>query len=103
MDTAVHKYSMGVIGNCSDMRTKTISVYPKFVFWPAHSGMPKRWAADIIQGVETIKKEQELRKVNLITTPIESQIIAQYRQASRLRLQNTTWSINGMFPVLLTG
>jgi trehalose 6-phosphate synthase/phosphatase len=41
------------------------------------------WAADIIQGVETIKKEQELRKVNLITTPIESQIIAQYRQASR--------------------
>jgi trehalose 6-phosphate synthase/phosphatase len=41
------------------------------------------WAADIIQGVAAIKKDQELRKVNLMTSPIESQIITQYRQASR--------------------
>jgi trehalose 6-phosphate synthase/phosphatase len=41
------------------------------------------WAEHIIQGVVAIKKEQELRKVNLITVPIESRIIARYRQASR--------------------
>lgn len=41
------------------------------------------WAADIIQGVTAIKKEQELRKVNLMTVPIESQIVTKYRQASR--------------------
>jgi trehalose 6-phosphate synthase/phosphatase len=41
------------------------------------------WAADIIEDVAAIKKEQELRNVNLITNPIESQIIINYRQASR--------------------
>ncbi|MGA2261319.1 MAG: bifunctional alpha,alpha-trehalose-phosphate synthase (UDP-forming)/trehalose-phosphatase [Acidobacteriota bacterium] len=41
------------------------------------------WATDIIQSVAAIKKEQELRKVNLITIPIESEIITKYRQASR--------------------
>jgi trehalose 6-phosphate synthase/phosphatase len=41
------------------------------------------WAADIIQGVTAVEKEQELRRVNLMTVPVESQIITQYRQASR--------------------
>jgi trehalose 6-phosphate synthase/phosphatase len=41
------------------------------------------WAADIIQSVAAIKQEQEVRKVNLMTIPFESQIITKYRQASR--------------------
>ena len=41
------------------------------------------WAADIIQSTAAIKQEQELRKVNLLTIPIESQIITTYRQATR--------------------
>jgi trehalose 6-phosphate synthase/phosphatase len=41
------------------------------------------WAADIIEGVAAIKKEQESRNVTLITLPIESQIISQYGRAFR--------------------
>ena len=41
------------------------------------------WAADIIQSTAGIKQEQELRKVNLLTIPIESRLVMQYRQAAR--------------------
>ncbi len=41
------------------------------------------WASDIVQNVAAIKKEQELRKVNLMTSVIETEIVDRYRRASR--------------------
>jgi trehalose 6-phosphate synthase/phosphatase len=41
------------------------------------------WAKDIIENLELIKKEQEMRRVNLITPAIESEIIAQFAKASK--------------------
>jgi len=41
------------------------------------------WADDIIRSAEEIKKEQESRKVNLITSGIESQIVKEFSSAAR--------------------
>ncbi len=41
------------------------------------------WAKDIIDNMELIKKEQEVRKVNVISPLIESEIIALYQNALR--------------------
>jgi trehalose 6-phosphate synthase/phosphatase len=39
------------------------------------------WAKDILDSMEAVKKEQEVRRVHLITPPIESEILGKYRQA----------------------
>ncbi|MBN2189497.1 MAG: bifunctional alpha,alpha-trehalose-phosphate synthase (UDP-forming)/trehalose-phosphatase [Chitinispirillaceae bacterium] len=41
------------------------------------------WAKDILESLESIKKEQQQRKVNLITSAIESEIITRFRSASQ--------------------
>jgi trehalose 6-phosphate synthase/phosphatase len=41
------------------------------------------WAKDILAGLETVKKEQEIRRVNLITPAIESEIMAKFTAASK--------------------
>jgi trehalose 6-phosphate synthase/phosphatase len=41
------------------------------------------WAKDILAGLEAIKKEQELRRVNLITPAIESEIMTKFNNASK--------------------
>ena len=40
------------------------------------------WAKDILNSLEAVKKEQSLRRVNLITPAVESQIIAKFTNAS---------------------
>jgi trehalose 6-phosphate synthase/phosphatase len=41
-----------------------------------------RWARDILENLESIKKEQAFRSVTILTPAIESQIITRYRNAS---------------------
>jgi trehalose 6-phosphate synthase/phosphatase len=41
------------------------------------------WAKDFLDSLEVIKKEQELRRVNLLTASIESDIMAKFRNASQ--------------------
>jgi trehalose 6-phosphate synthase/phosphatase len=41
------------------------------------------WAKDMLDSLEDIKKEQELRRVNVITAAIESEIITRFRSASK--------------------
>ncbi len=40
------------------------------------------WAEDILAAVEAVKKEQEIRRVNLVTPAIESKIIEKFKNAS---------------------
>jgi trehalose 6-phosphate synthase/phosphatase len=41
------------------------------------------WAADFLSSMELIKKEQEVRKIQLITATKESEIFSKFREASR--------------------
>jgi trehalose 6-phosphate synthase/phosphatase len=41
------------------------------------------WAKDMLDSLEAIKKEQETRRVNVITSAIESEIITKFRSASK--------------------
>jgi trehalose 6-phosphate synthase/phosphatase len=40
------------------------------------------WARDIVESLEAIKKEQEHRRVNIVTAAIESEIVAKFTKAS---------------------
>jgi trehalose 6-phosphate synthase/phosphatase len=41
------------------------------------------WARDILAGLEAVKKEQALRRVNIITPAIESEIMIKYNKATK--------------------
>ena len=40
------------------------------------------WVKDILDSVESVKKDQEVRKVNLVTPATESKILGEFKQAS---------------------